>query len=186
MNSSAFADRLAAVGTEIEAVLDALLGFTPCDGERASPKRLVEAMRYAILGGGKRPRPLLVVETARAFGAGGDGPRRVGAAIECLHGYSLIHDDLPAMDDDDLRRGRPTVRRAFDEATAILTGDALLTLAFEILAAPATAPDGDVRAARAWRVPAASPVSSAARRSTSPPNAPLSRSTARRSPNFRR
>ena len=104
-------------------------------------------MRYAILGGGKRLRPFLAVETARAFGAAGVGPRRVGAAIECLHGYSLIHDDLPAMDDDDLRRGRPTVHRAFDEATAILAGDALLTLAFEILAAPATAADGGVRAA---------------------------------------
>ena len=100
-----------------------------------------------MLGGGKRLRPFLAIETARAFGAEGAGPRRVGAAIECLHGYSLIHDDLPAMDDDDLRRGRPTVHRAFDEATAILAGDALLTLAFEILAAPATAADGGVRAA---------------------------------------
>ncbi len=147
METNAFAARLAAVAIEIEAELDALIGFAPRDGERARPMRLIEAMRYAILGGGKRLRPFLVVETARAFGAGGDGPRRVGAAIECLHGYSLIHDDLPAMDDDDLRRGRPTVHRAFDEATAILAGDALLTLAFEILAAPATAADGGVRAA---------------------------------------
>jgi farnesyl diphosphate synthase len=147
MKTNAFAARLAEVGATIEAELDRLLGFTPRDGERARPKRLVEAMRYAILGGGKRLRPFLVVETARAFGAEGDGPRRVGAAIECLHGYSLIHDDLPAMDDDDLRRGRPTVHRAFDEATAILAGDALLTLAFEILASPATAADGGVRAA---------------------------------------
>jgi len=147
METNAFADRLAAVGATIEAELDALIGFAPRDGERARPKRLVEAMRYAILGGGKRLRPFLVVETARAFGVEGVGPRRVGAAIECLHGYSLIHDDLPAMDDDDLRRGRPTVHRAFDEATAILAGDALLTLAFEILAAPLTAADGGVRAA---------------------------------------
>jgi len=147
MNTNAFAARLAAVAAEIEAELDELVGFTPRDGERARPKRLIEAMRYAILGGGKRLRPFLVVETARAFGAEGGGPRRVGAAIECLHGYSLIHDDLPAMDDDDLRRGRPTVHCAFDEATAILAGDALLTLAFEILAAPATAADGAVRAA---------------------------------------
>jgi farnesyl diphosphate synthase len=147
MNNDAFADRLAAVGAEIEAELDVLLGFAPRDGERTRPRRLVEAMRYAILGGGKRLRPFLVVETARAFGVEGEGPRRVGAAIECLHGYSLIHDDLPAMDDDDLRRGRPTVHRAFDEATAILAGDALLTLAFEILAAPATAADGGIRAA---------------------------------------
>jgi len=147
MNSNAFAARLATVGAEIEAELDALLGFAPRDGEAARPRRLVEAMRYAILGGGKRLRPFLVVETARAFGREGAGPRRLGAAIECLHGYSLIHDDLPAMDDDDLRRGRPTVHRAFDEATAILAGDALLTLAFEILAGPATAADGGVRAA---------------------------------------
>jgi farnesyl diphosphate synthase len=147
VETNAFAARLAAVAADIEAELDALIGFAPHDGERSRPKRLVEAMRYAILGGGKRLRPFLVVETARAFGAEGAGPRRVGAAIECLHGYSLIHDDLPAMDDDDLRRGRPTVHRAFDEATAILAGDALLTLAFEILAAPATAADGGVRAA---------------------------------------
>jgi farnesyl diphosphate synthase len=147
MKTNAFADRLAEVGATIEVELDAIIGFAPRDGEPARPKRLIEAMRYAILGGGKRLRPFLVVETARAFGAEGARPRRVGAAIECLHGYSLIHDDLPAMDDDDLRRGRPTVHRAFDEATAILAGDALLTLAFEILAAPATAADGDVRAA---------------------------------------
>ena len=147
MKTNAFAAQLAEVGAAIEAELDALIGFAPRDGERARPKRLVEAMRYAILGGGKRLRPFLVVETARAFGAEGDGPRRVGAAIECLHGYSLIHDDLPAMDDDDLRRGQPTVHRAFDEATAILAGDALLTLAFEILAAPQTAADGGIRAA---------------------------------------
>ena len=109
----------------------------------ARPKRLIEAMRYAILGGGKRLQAVPGRSRPRArFGADGDGARRVGAAIECLHGYSLIHDDLPAMDDDDLRRGRPTVHRAFDEATAILAGDALLTLAFEILATPATAADG--------------------------------------------
>jgi len=147
VDTKAFAERLAAVGSEIEAELDALLGFAPREGEPARPKRLVEAMRYAILGGGKRLRPFLVVETARALGEAGAGPRRVGAAIECLHGYSLIHDDLPAMDDDDLRRGRPTVHRAFDEATAILAGDALLTLAFEIIAAPATGGDAGVRAA---------------------------------------
>ncbi len=144
---TAFATRLAAVGVEIEAELDALLGFGPRDDERARPQRLIEAMRYAMLGGGKRLRPFLAIETARALGLEGAGPRRVGAAIECVHGYSLIHDDLPAMDDDDLRRGRPTVHRAFDEATAILAGDALLTLAFEIIAAPATAADGAIRAA---------------------------------------
>ena len=175
MDAKAFAARFAAVATEIEAELDALVGFAPRDGEAARPKRLIEAMRYAMLGGGKRLRPFLVVETARAFGVAGGGPRRVGAAIECLHGYSLIHDDLPAMDDDDLRRGRPTVHRAFDEATAILAGDALLTLAFEILAAPATggrrrSPRRAVRRPGARR--AASPAWSAARCSTSPPSAP--------------
>jgi farnesyl diphosphate synthase len=104
-------------------------------------------MRHGVLGGGKRLRPFLTIETARALGMTGAMPRRAGAAIECVHGYSLIHDDLPAMDDDDLRRGRPTVHRAYDEATAILAGDALLTLAFEIMADPETHPDGETRAA---------------------------------------
>ena len=146
MDNKAFAARLAEVGAAMEAELDALLTPEPLEGEPARPARLLEAMRYGVLGGGKRLRPFLVVETARAFGLEGVGPRRVGAAIECVHGYSLIHDDLPAMDDDDLRRGRPTVHRAFDEATAILAGDGLLTLAFEIVARPETAPDAGVRA----------------------------------------
>ena len=107
----------------------------------------MSAMRHGVLGGGKRLRPFLTIETARALGVTGAAPLRAGAAIECVHGYSLIHDDLPAMDDDDLRRGRPTVHNAFDEATAILAGDALLTLAFEIMADPATHPDGETRAA---------------------------------------
>ncbi len=143
----AFADRLARVGAEIEAELDALLSPAARAGAPATPARLIEAMRYGVLGGGKRLRPFLVVETARAFGVAGACPRRVGAAIELLHGYSLIHDDLPAMDDDDLRRGRATAHRAFDEATAILAGDALLTLSFEGLADPATSPDAEIRAA---------------------------------------
>ena len=113
----------------------------------AAPARLLEAMRYAALGPGKRLRPLLVMETTRLLGLSGDGPVRAGAALECVHCYSLVHDDLPAMDDDDLRRGRPTVHRAFDEATAILAGDALLTLAFAILADPATDADARVRVA---------------------------------------
>jgi farnesyl diphosphate synthase len=104
-------------------------------------------MRYATLGGGKRLRPFLTVETARALGRQDEGPRRAGAAIECVHAYSLIHDDLPSMDDDDLRRGRPTTHRAFGEATAILAGDALQALAFEILADPATDSIAEVRAA---------------------------------------
>jgi len=102
-------------------------------------------MRHAALGGGKRLRPFLAIETARLFGREGDGPLRVGCAIELLHCYSLVHDDLPSMDDDDLRRGRPTVHRAFDEATAILAGDALQALAFEVLAEAVTDPDPTVR-----------------------------------------
>ena len=133
-----FEDALAAAARDTEALLDALL---PPQG------RLVAAMRYAALGPGKRLRPFLVIESAALF----DVPRaqalRVGAALECVHCYSLVHDDLPAMDDDDLRRGRPTAHRAFDEATAILAGDALLTYAFEILAAEATHGDPAVRLA---------------------------------------
>ena len=102
-------------------------------------------MRYAALGGGKRFRPFLVVETAALFGVPLARALDVAAAVECVHCYSLVHDDLPAMDDDDLRRGRPTVHIAFDEATAILAGDALLTLAFEILARPDTVPDAAIR-----------------------------------------
>ena len=123
------------------------LSLEPKPGEPARPKRLMEAMRYATLGGGKRLRPFLTVETARALGRTDNGPKRAGAAIECIHAYSLIHDDLPAMDDDDLRRGRPTTHRAFDEATAILAGDGLQALAFEILADPATDASADVRVA---------------------------------------
>jgi farnesyl diphosphate synthase len=103
------------------------------------------AMRHAALGGGKRLRPFLTLEAARLFGREGEGPLRAGCAVELLHCYSLVHDDLPSMDDDDLRRGRPTVHKAYDEATAILVGDALQTLAFEVLADPATAPDPATR-----------------------------------------
>ena len=103
-------------------------------------------MHYAVMAGGKRLRPFLVLETAALFDAPRERALRVACAIECLHTYSLVHDDLPAMDDDDLRRGRPTTHKQFDEATAILAGDALLTLAFEILADEATHPDGAVRA----------------------------------------
>jgi farnesyl diphosphate synthase len=102
-------------------------------------------MRYATLGGGKRLRPFLVLCGARLCGASDENAFRVGAAIEMVHCYSLIHDDLPAMDDDDLRRGRPSCHKAFDDATAILAGDALQALAFEVLAAPATHEDPSVR-----------------------------------------
>ena len=147
MDDSAFAARLAECQAGIERELEILLGAEPKAGEPARPKRLLEAMRYATLGGGKRLRPFLTVETARALGRADKGPMRAGAAVECIHAYSLIHDDLPSMDDDDLRRGRPTTHRAFDEATAILAGDALQTLAFEILADPATDASADVRVA---------------------------------------
>ena len=146
MDDSAFAASLAESQAGIESELEILLSLEPKPGEQARPRRLIEAMRYATLGGGKRLRPFLTVETARALARTDNGPRRAGAAIECIHAYSLIHDDLPSMDDDDLRRGRPTTHRAFDEATAILAGDGLQALAFEILADPATDATADVRA----------------------------------------
>lgn len=108
--------------------------------------RVAEAMRYAVFAGGKRLRPFLVLEGAALFGAPIEGARRAAAAIEALHTYSLVHDDLPCMDDDDFRRGRPTTHRAFDEAAAVLAGDGLLTLAFEVLADPATHVSAEVRA----------------------------------------
>ena len=105
-------------------------------------------MRHAVLSGGKRFRPFLVIECARLFGVASSGSVAAAAAVECLHCYSLVHDDLPAMDDDDLRRGVPTVHKAFDEATAILAGDALLTLAFDILCASRNPSDGRTSASR--------------------------------------
>jgi farnesyl diphosphate synthase len=142
-----FAARLSAAAHATERLLDRILSKRPARGEIARPRRLIEAMRYATLGGGKRLRPLLVLESAALFRV----PRRralmVAAAIECVHCYSLVHDDLPSMDDDALRRGRPTLHRAFDEATAILAGDSLLTLAFDLLARPQTHPDAAVRVA---------------------------------------
>jgi farnesyl diphosphate synthase len=107
--------------------------------------RIHEAMRYATFAGGKRLRPFLVLESAKLFDVTGAPALRTAAAIEVLHTYSLVHDDLPCMDDDDLRRGRPTTHKAFDEATAVLAGDALLTIAFEILAHPDTHASADVR-----------------------------------------
>jgi farnesyl diphosphate synthase len=124
-----------------------LLDGRPLAGEIARPERLMAAMRHGVLNGGKRLRPFLVMESAALFSADGEAALRVAAALECVHCYSLIHDDLPAMDDDDLRRGQPTVHKAFDEATAILAGDALLALAFDILADEATALPAERRAA---------------------------------------
>ena len=129
-----FEAALAHRARQVDATLDELLDARPRDGEITRPARLLEAMRHGVLNGGKRLRPFLVLESASLFDADGPGALRVAAAVECVHCYSLIHDDLPAMDDDDLRRGMPTVHRAYDEATAILAGDSLLTLAFDILA----------------------------------------------------
>lgn len=109
------------------------------------PKRLREAMRYGTLGNGKRIRPIITLEVAKLLSGNAAYALRAGSALELVHCYSLIHDDLPSMDDDDLRRGRPTVHKAFDEATAILAGDALLTLAFEILSEEETHPDPQIR-----------------------------------------
>src|SRR5476649_427138 len=142
-----FKQRLDQVAADTERLLDQLLARKSLPGELARPTRLLDAMRYASLGGGKRIRPFLVVESATLFGV----PRRqslmVAAALECVHCYSLVHDDLPAMDDDALRRGRPTVHKAFDEATAILAGDGLLTFAFDILSPPQTHAKPDIRIA---------------------------------------
>jgi farnesyl diphosphate synthase len=127
---------LAQVAADVDSLFDALLPVPP--DPRA---RLVEAMRYAAIGGGKRLRPLLVAATAGLFGVDRQAALRVGLAVEAIHVYSLIHDDLPCMDDDDLRHGRPTLHRQFDEATAVLAGDALHVFAFELLSDPATSPD---------------------------------------------
>jgi len=140
-----FKERLERNARLVEARLQELLSGE-AGGEHAPPERLAEAMRYGAVGGGKRLRPHLVIESAGMFGAPAQAALDAGAALECIHCYSLIHDDLPAMDDDDLRRGRPTVHRAFDEATAILAGDALLTLAFEIMAGESAHPDPAARA----------------------------------------
>ena len=137
---SSVAQRLNDAAARVESTLEGLLP-TGCGPERP----LFEAMRYATLGGGKRLRPYLALTVAELFGAASERALRVAASVEMLHCYSLVHDDLPAMDDDDLRRGRPTCHVAFDEATAILAGDALLTLAFDVLADPLTHDDPGVR-----------------------------------------
>ena len=124
-----FQDWVQSHSARTEAALDSLL-----DSAQTTPSRLHEAMRYAAQGGGKRIRPLLVYAAGSLGNAQAEVLDAAAAAIECIHSYSLVHDDLPCMDDDDLRRGRPTVHKAFDEATALLVGDALQTRAFEILA----------------------------------------------------
>ena len=140
-----FLARLDAAAAETQSLLDRLLAAAPADGERSRPARLLEAMRYASLGAGKRFRPFLVVESAALFDVPRQNALMAGAALECVHCYSLVHDDLPAMDNDALRRGQPTAHRKFDEATAILAGDGLLTFAFDILSRPHTHADPAVR-----------------------------------------
>ena len=143
--NSPFLARLDAVAADTEALLDRLLAATPADGELSRPARLIAAMRYASLGGGKRFRPFLVVESAGLFEVPRQNALHAGAALECVHCYSLVHDDLPAMDNDALRRGQPTAHKKFDEATAILAGDGLLTFAFDILSRRETHADPAVR-----------------------------------------
>ncbi|MBI5165882.1 MAG: polyprenyl synthetase family protein [Magnetospirillum sp.] len=150
-SSPSLADALAATAATVEGELDRLLGLT--DGPE---RRLHEAMRYATLGGGKRLRPFLVMQSAVLFNVSPAAALRVACAVEMVHCYSLIHDDLPCMDDDDLRRGRPTCHKAFDEATALLAGDALLTRAFEVLVLPLTHPDPTVRCELVWELAHAS------------------------------
>src|SRR6059058_5623107 len=135
------AQRIAEAADLVTVALDALLPRA-----EGPEERLTEAMRYAALGPGKRLRPFFAIETGRMFDLDEGPVLRAATALECVHAYSLVHDDLPCMDDDDMRRGRPTVHKAYDEATAVLAGDALLTAAFEIMADPATHPDGTVRA----------------------------------------
>ena len=139
--SADLAQRIAQAADLVTVALDELL--PRADGPEA---RLTEAMRYAALGPGKRLRPFFALETGRLFDLPERSVLRAACALECVHAYSLVHDDLPCMDDDDLRRGRPTVHKAYDEATAVLAGDALLTVAFEILADPDTYAKGEVRA----------------------------------------
>jgi len=136
INGDILAVGLKTIQREIDSVFDA---FLPVPEDTRA--KLVEAMRYAAIGGGKRVRPLLLVSTAELFGVHRDSALRAGAAVEAIHVYSLIHDDLPCMDDDDLRHGKPTPHKVFDEATAVLAGDSLHALAFEILADAETSAD---------------------------------------------
>jgi farnesyl diphosphate synthase len=137
-------EKLERIASLIEGRLDALLAPEPATSGQA---RLIETMRYAALGGGKRLRPFLLIESARLFGVAEEAALDAAAALECVHCYSLVHDDLPCMDDDKVRRGRPTTHIAFGEASAILAGDALLALAFDILSEPRTHPEAAVRVA---------------------------------------
>jgi farnesyl diphosphate synthase len=144
-----FTQRLDRIAGLTDARLAALIGskIEQSEGADPVPARLLDALRHATLGGGKRFRPFLVIESAALFGLSETQALDTAAALECVHCYSLVHDDLPAMDNDAVRRGLPTVWKAFDEWTAILAGDALLTLAFEILSRAETHPDPESRLA---------------------------------------
>src|SRR3990170_6325718 len=139
-----FLTELERVAGAVEGRLDRLLAQSLSPAPLGG--RLGQAMRYAALGGGKRLRPFLLIESARLFGIEEEEALPAACALECVHCYSLVHDDLPSMDDDAVRRGRPTLHIAFDEATAILAGDALLTLAFELLSDASTHSDPALRA----------------------------------------
>jgi len=138
--TASLVDALTRIAHDVDAAFDALLPV-PADARA----QLVEAMRYAAIGGGKRLRPLLLCATAAMYGVDRDAAVRAGCAIEAIHVYSLIHDDLPCMDNDALRHGKPTLHLAYDEATAVLAGDALHDFAFEVLAEPETSGDPFVR-----------------------------------------
>jgi farnesyl diphosphate synthase len=140
-----FAKRLDQTAEDTETLLAKLLSDTLETDEITRPKRLMDAMRYSSLAGGKRLRPFLVVESAAVFGVPREAALLAGAALECIHCYSLIHDDLPSMDNSDLRRGRPTLHKETDDATAILAGDGLLTLAFDIVTRDEIHRDANVR-----------------------------------------
>ncbi|UPK36106.1 polyprenyl synthetase family protein [Bradyrhizobium sp. 186] len=142
---SDFAKRLDKTADDTEALLGRLLADDILPDEIARPKRLMDAMRYSSLNGGKRLRPFLVAESAAVFDVPREAALLAGAALECIHCYSLIHDDLPAMDNSDLRRGRPTLHKKTDDATAILAGDGLLTLAFDIITRDEVHRDANVR-----------------------------------------
>lgn len=141
MKALTLAERISETADLVTVALDQLL--PRAEGPEA---RLTEAMRYAALGPGKRMRPFFALETAKMFDLEERPALRAACALECVHAYSLVHDDLPCIDDDAMRQGRPTVHKAYDEATAVLVGDALQAIAFEILAHPDTHEDGNVRA----------------------------------------
>lgn len=140
-----FKQRMKDAAKLVEAELKSVLSDKVRGSEIARPAHLMGAMRHGSLNGGKRLRPFLVMESAKIFSGNETAALRVATALECIHCYSLVHDDLPAMDDDDLRRGQPTVHIAFDEATAILAGDGLLTLAFDIIASDDTPLDASAK-----------------------------------------